>query len=247
MNNPHTNWAPEQAVLPYADIENNIITIHDIRHSEYRSTTDFTLNYHTATHNLDELEKAWLVVEHFGSTGAAHVFLSYEFSNNRFLSISIEARRKVGQSFSTIKGLFGAFELIYVVANERDVIKLRANHRKDPVYVYPLKATKDHVQYVFLQMMYEMNALHDKPRRYNTITNNCITNITKHINAFSPNALPWHYTFLIPATIDRHVFNQGLIDTQETDLTKIREAALINARAEHYADDPDFSLKIRNQ
>jgi len=58
--------------------------------------------------------------------GAAHTFVSFGFKSGDFLAISIEIRKEKGESFSAWRGLLKRYELMYVIADERDVIKLRA-------------------------------------------------------------------------------------------------------------------------
>ena len=70
----------------------------------------------------------------------AHVIMSFDFGDHNYLAISIEARKKKGIRHSNIKGFFKQYELIYIVADERDVIGLRTNYRNNPpehVYRYP--------------------------------------------------------------------------------------------------------------
>lgn len=38
------------------------------------------------------------------------------------------------------------FEITYIVGDENDLVKLRANYRKDDVYMYPINTTKEKMQ-----------------------------------------------------------------------------------------------------
>ena len=67
-----------------------------------------------------------------------HTFLSFIFDNAPPLSISIETRPEVGEGFDPIASLFKQFELIYVVGDERDLVGVRTNHRRETVYLYRL-------------------------------------------------------------------------------------------------------------
>lgn len=241
------NWSPDQDTLPSAEINGSLVTIHNIRNFTYQSTTNYTPSYYDNSFDLNKIKQIWYIVEPFASYGAAHTFLSFEFEGNKFVSISVEIRKEKGEKFSPIKGLFKQFELMYVVADEQDVVKLRSNYRKDKVYVYPIKSTKEGAQNVFMSMVQSMNSLHDKPEFYNTLLNNCTTKIAKHVNKVSPGHIPWNYSFVLPSNSDRHAFNLGLIETTETDFEKVRSSHQINTLAEKYADDENFSLKIRGR
>ncbi|MDD5164924.1 MAG: DUF4105 domain-containing protein [Candidatus Pacebacteria bacterium] len=240
------SWTTDQAILSYADIKGNLISIHDIRNFTYASTTSFTPNYYDKTFNINKLVKVWYIVEPFsGIPGSAHTFLSFEFENNEFISISIEIRKEKGESFSPISGLFNQYELMYVIADERDVIKLRSNYRKDKVYVYPIKASIEKERALFLDMINRANTLKEHPEFYNTLTNTCTTNIAAHINKITPHSIPFlSLRILFPANSDKLAYDLGLIDT-DLSFTDARTKYFINDKAIRYADNPNFSVRIR--
>lgn len=239
-------WNGDQKILPYAEIHNENISVHNIRNFTYASTTSYIQNYYDKTFNIDTIKNVWYIVEPFdGVPGSAHTFLSFEFENNQFLSISIEIRKEQGESFNPIQGLFNQYELIYVVADEKDVIKLRSNYRKDTVYIYPTKASKEGRQKLFLDMISRVNTLKDTPEFYNTFTNNCTTNIINHINKVSPKSIPF-FTLqsIFPEYSDRLAYELNLLDT-ELPFESIRAHYFINEKAMKYANDENFSVKIR--
>ncbi|OHA83652.1 MAG: hypothetical protein A2937_02040 [Candidatus Yonathbacteria bacterium RIFCSPLOWO2_01_FULL_47_33b] len=241
------DWTVDQAVLPYAEIDGDQVSIHNIRNFAYTSTSDYTPNYYDATFDLRKIKNVYFVVEPFsGYVGAAHTFLSFEFEDNRFVSVSVEIRKEKGESFSATKGVLRQYELTYVIADERDVVKLRSNYRHDKVYVYPIKTTPEKMRAVFLSMIERANELKEKPEFYNTLTSNCTTNIAKHVNAISPGRVSWNITYLLPENADRYVYDIGLIDNTLS-FEQTREKYFINDRATQYADSPDFSLKIRGR
>lgn len=240
------DWNDDQKLLPYALIEDNLITIHNIRNFKYASTTSYTESYYSKSFDLNKIKKVWYVVEPFsGIPGSAHTFLSFEFEGDEFVSISIEIRKEKGEVYSPITGLFNAYEIMYVIADERDAIKLRSNYRKDLVYVYPGKATVEKTRALFVDMVKRANQLREKPEFYNSITNTCTTNIVNHINEVTPDRLPLiNLGVLFPANSDKLAYESGLIDT-DLSFEEMRKKFFINERAEKYADDPNFSMKIR--
>ncbi len=240
------DWSLDQAILPSAEIKDDLVTIHNIRNFTYASTTSYTPNYYDKTYDLNQIKKVYYIVEPFaGFKGSAHTFLSFEFANNQFVAISIEIRKEKGESFSPIKGLFNQYELMYVIADEKDVIKLRSNYRKDLVYVYPAKADTASARSLFLSMVNRANDLKDHPEFYNSVTNTCTTNIADHINTIAPHKVPrWNLDVLLPEYSDKLAYDLGLIDTT-LPFDQARAQYLINDRAEKYANDPDFSVKIR--
>jgi hypothetical protein len=154
------DWNDDQDILPTAEVTDNLVSIHNIRNFSYASTTSYTTNYYDKVFDLNKIKKVWYVVEPFsGIPGSAHTFLSFEFEGDQFVSISVEIRKEKGESFHPIKGLFNTYELMYVIADERDVIKLRSNYRKDLVYLYPVKTSKEKVRELFLDMIERTNNL----------------------------------------------------------------------------------------
>ncbi len=242
------NWNDDQKILPYAEVRDNFISIHNIRNFKYSSTTSFTQDYYNYIYDLRKIKKVWYIVEPFsGIPGSAHTFLSFEFEGSKFLSISVEIRKEKGESFHPVKGLLNQYELMYVIADERDVIKLRSNYRKDLVYVYPIKTTAEKARSMFIDMITRVNNLKDHPEFYNTLTNTCTTNIVRHVDKISPNKIPmFNWNVLFPENSDKLAFDLGLIDTNLT-FEEARKRYFINERALKYADRADFSVRIRGE
>lgn len=242
------DWALDQAVLPYAEVEDGIATVHNIRNFSYRTTTEYTPDYYDAVYDIRTLERVYYIVEPFsGYKGAAHTFLSFEFNDGRFLAVSVEIRKEKGESFSAVKGLLRQYEIMYVLADERDVLKLRTNYRKDDVFVYPIKTTPERMQETFLGVLERVNSLYRTPEFYNTITNNCTTSLAKQANQVVEHRIPWNLTLLFPKESDRYAFDLGLIDTERTSFLEVRKAHHVNDLAEKYANDPEFSRRIRGR
>jgi hypothetical protein len=239
-------WNTDQAILPYADMHDNLVSIHNVRNFLYASTTQYTARYYDETFDLNKIKRAWYIVEPFsGIPGSAHTFLSFEFEDNQFVSISVEIRKEKGEEYHPIKGLFNSYELMYVIADEQDVVKLRSNYRKDLVYVYPARTTPEKVRALFLDMITRANNLKDHPEFYNTITNTCTTNIVRHINTITPGRVPFlSLRILLPENSDALAYELGLIDT-DLSFEDARKRYFINDRALLYSDSKDFSVKIR--
>ncbi len=242
------DWNLDQNIAPHITISTSTVSIENIRNFTYASTSSYTPHYYTTTFNLNDLKKVWYVVEPFsGIPGSAHTFLSFEFNNDQFISISVEIRKEKGESFHPIKGLFNQYELMYVIADERDVIKLRSNYRKDLVYIYPIRTTPEKARGIFLDMVRRAQTLEKEPEFYNTITNTCTTNIVRHVNTVTPHRVPFfNLRILFPAHSDKLAYDLGLIDT-DLSFEQARQRFYINDKALKYADDIHFSRKIREE
>lgn len=253
LTEPSNNriWVDDQKILAYAEFNptyTNKVTVHNIRNFAYTSTSTYNIKYYDKTFDLDKIESVWYAVVPFsGIPGSAHTLLSFQFKDNNYIAISVEARKETNESYDPIDGLFNNYEIMYVISDERDVIKLRSNFRKDEVYLYPIRTTPDKARELFVSMLEEANSLKNEPRFYNTIVNACTSNIAKHINKVTPHLVPvLSKEIIFPASSDKFAYDLGLLDTN-LPFEEARKRYHINARALKYADAEDFSVKIRGE
>ncbi len=238
-----SDWQPDVAQKAWADIQGDEVTLHNVRNCDYRTATDFTPHWETRTVRISKITGIDLAVDYWGSPWIAHPIASFQFADAPSLCFSIEVRRKLGQTYSTIGGLYRQFELIYIVADERDVIRLRTNYRKEDIYLYRTTISPEHARERFLEYVHSLNALRNKPRWYNAITTNCTTSIrTQH----PPNErLPWDWRILLNGKGDELMYERHLIVTDGLPFPELKMRSLIDTRARAANDSPDFSMLIR--
>ncbi len=240
------DWSRDQQVLPVAQLDGNLATIRNIRNFTYRTTDDYTPGYYDKTFDLNKLESAWFVVEPFGKGGAAHTFVSFGFGGNDFVAISVEIRKEKGESFSVLKGLMRQYEVMYVIGDERDLVKLRTNYRNDTVHLYPIRTTREKMRAMFVSMLDRTNKLAREPEFYNTLTNTCTTNLVAHVNLITPKKVPFSFATLLPANSDRLAYDLGMLDTN-LPFEEARRRFQINELARRYGNDAEFSVRIREK
>ena len=237
----YRDWKPEVAFTPYVAIEGDLVTLHQVRNFDYKSETDFTPRYETRRVDLKNLRGADVFINYWGSPYMAHPIVSFDFGKDGRICFSIETRPEKGEVYSALGGLYRQFELAYVVADERDVIRVRTNYRKgEDVYLYHLKAP--FVRDSFLEYVRTVNELHETPRWYNAITDNCTTAIRQQ-RAASERA-PWDYRMLVNGLGDQLLYERGAIDTS-LPFPELKRISRINDRAKAAGDSADFSEKIR--
>ena len=239
------DWAIDQANPPEIFFSESEIRVSNVRNFSYIDKNTFEANYEQRAYVPDEIVRVWYVVELLDSfwRGPAHTFLSFEFEGNSFVSVSPEIRRERGETYSPLWGLFRRFELIYIVAEEEDVIQLRTRHRKHRVFLYPMQASKEHAKKLFLDVMQRAKQLTEEPEFYNTLTNSCNTNIVAHVRTIAPKSVPRSFRVLFPGYADSLAFEIGLIDTS-LPFEDARRKFLIPENA-HVESERPFSLRIR--
>jgi hypothetical protein len=239
------DWSPDQRLLPRATIARDRVTIENVRNFSYQSTSEYVPRYETRNYDLRQLDSAWFIVERFGDAPAiAHTFLSFGFGGE-YVAISAEIRRERGETWSALKGLLRQYELMYVIADERDLIGLRTNLRRDPVYLYPVRATPEKLRRLFVDMLERSNRLGSTSEFYNTLTNNRTTNIVRHVNALA-GGVPFSYKALLPAYSDSLAYDLGLIPT-DGPFKAVQAAHRIDALAQRRDIGPEFSRLIRGR
>ena len=226
-------------------IDDDQITIHNVRNFDWHSLDDFTPRYDTRTYDLSRLRGADLFVIHWGSPLIAHTIASFDFGDQERICFSIETRPERGKSYSAIGGFYRQFELIYVPCDERDAIRVRTNIRKDEdVYLYHLNLPIEEIRSRFLEYLKRMNQLYARPEWYNALTSNCTTNIrTQHVVA---RPAPWDWRILVNGKGDEMLYERGVLD-RSLPFGELKRRAYINSRAKAADNAPDFSELIRSQ
>ncbi len=236
---------PDQARLPRVELEGRRVRVHNLRHARYRSTSDYDVAWEERTYDLDRLRSAWFAVEPFaGWKGPAHTLMSFGFEGNDYLAVSVELRKEKGEEFSPWKGLVRQYEIMYVLGDERDLIGLRTNHRRDRVYLYPVRAPRERIEQMLVGMLRRANHLAEEPEFYNTFTSSCTTNIVRHVNELVPGRVPWSYKVLLPGYSDELAYDLGLIDT-DLPFEEAQRHFRIDEKAQRLGDREDFSAAIR--
>jgi hypothetical protein len=241
------DWLPNVARTPWAAVNGDIVTIHNIRNFTYRTETDFTPAWYDKSYDLRKLEGIDIVASYWMGPDIAHVLVSFAFAGGEHLAMSIETRTEKGEGYSAIKGFFRQYELYYVVADERDVIGLRTNYRRDPpedVYIYRVKTNPEGRRAFFLEYVRQINKLKEQPEFYNSLTTNCTTNIwtNSHVN---PGHLPLSWKILASGHVPEYLFENGRLEDPGQAFADVQRRAHVNARAKAAGIVADFSQRIR--
>jgi hypothetical protein len=240
------DWQADVDRPAWTEVDGDQVKIHNVRNCEYRSETDYSNCWSDRTVHLSDIRGVDLFFTTWGVRWIGHPILSFQFGDNQHIAFSIEARYKVGQSYSAILGFFRQYELIFVAADERDVIRLRTNYRKDEqVYLYRGRMKREEARAMFLTYIRYLDQLKDHPEWYNALTRNCTTAVDKQIAADISNPQPWNYQLLLNGTMDELLDERGRLVTDDLSFQQLKSRAHINATAKAADGSSEFSALIR--
>lgn len=236
-------WAPEVAQVAWAQVDGDRLTIHNIRNFDYRSETDFTQNWEERTYDLSKLRSFDFELVHWGSPAIAHAMVSFGFDDGQFLCVSIETRKEKTESYSSVEGFFRQYELSYIFADERDLILLRSEFRKEEVYLYRTDASPAQARAILMSYVKSANELKQKPEFYNALTTNCATSVITRIQGAGINAkMSWR--ILLPGYAAQQAYANGHLDASMP-YEELRRRSYVNDAAHAVGNVPDFSKLIR--
>jgi hypothetical protein len=236
-------WRPEVAVMPRAFIDGDRVRLTGVRNFRYRSRDDFTVRYEERELLLSHLSGIDFFVSYWSEGPVGHTFLSFIFDNALPLSISIETRPEVGEGFAPIASLFKQFELIYLVGDERDVVGVRTNHRRETVYLYHIDTSPEAARLLLMIYLERINELADRPEFYHLLSNSCTINIIRYANAAGRTG-GFDIRHLLNGLIDGYLYDSGRIESS-LPFEELRRRSLINEAAQAADGAPDFSERIR--
>ena len=219
------------------------VIIHNLRNCDYRTETDYDVHYYDKKFDLDQLRTVDLYLVTWGSPDIAHTMVSFGFTNGDHVCFSIETRKEKGEEYSALKGFFRQFELTYIIADERDLVRLRTNYRQgEEVCLYRLQVTPAQGRQLFLDYLRRANELHERAEWYNALTDNCTTAIRTQ-RAASDRA-PWDWRMLLNGHLDELLYERGALATN-LPFAELKKLSNINARAKAAGQAADFSQQIR--
>jgi hypothetical protein len=244
------NWRPSVARLPRVIRTGETFLIKNIRNFEYRTESDFTPRYYDKSYKLSDLQSLDYILSYWGgNTKIAHTILSFGFKDGSYLAVSVETRVSKEKEQSLLGGFFNQYELIYILADERDLLRLRTNFRKkekEDVYLYRLKVKPENLRKIFINIVTRANALNDHPRFYNTLKHNCMTTLLADVREAKGKKYSFDPRFIYNGLSDRLLYENGAFFTGGFSFKDLRKHRYLN---QYVTDKPDaeihYSEKIR--
>jgi hypothetical protein len=248
MSIPASNdrpWQRDVATLPYATIQGDQVTIHNIRNLNYRTETDFDVRYYDKTFDLSRLDSVDLIAVYWMGDAIAHVMITFGFQEKDFVTFSIETRKEIGEGYSTVKGFFKQYELIVIAGDERDLIRVRTDFRNptEDVYLFRTRMPPASARRFFMEYIQQINSMKERAQWYNTLTSNCTVDVIKLIRE-AGGAAGYNWKVLLSGYMPHYAYERGALDTS-IPYEELRRLSYVNPRARSLGDDPEFSRKLR--
>lgn len=238
------NWVADASKLPKIHTNNELITIDDFRFFKYENgkaeehfiQKQFKLNELVGT---DMVLSYW---DDFRSIG--HTMVCFRFKDGQNIAVSLEVRKEIGEEYSPTKGMFKQYELIYIIGDERDLIPLRTKVRHEETFLYPMNLTVAHSKLFLLDILKAANKLHDKPRFYHSIGQNCTTTLIDHLNNIEDFNIPLTSKVLLNGVSDYYAYKLNAIPT-DLPFEVLKRSCYISDIANHTELDEHYSANIR--
>ena len=241
------DWALDVSRPAITQVNGDTFTVENVRNFDWRTETDFTPRWETRTYDLSKLNEVDLFASYWAGEDIAHILVGFGFSDNQRLVWSIELRRTKTQTYSALASFFKQSELVFLAADERDIIRLRTNVRGENVRMFPLRLKPQVARRLLLEYAEMANNYALNPRWYNTITANCTTMVFRIARALNPLA-PFDWRVLLSGHFPELVYDHGGIDNS-IPFAQWRQKAQIDkaAQAADQLDSVAFSKAIRTQ
>ncbi len=237
------DWADDVAYTTTGTVDGDTLSLQRVREFRWLSRTDYEQIWTSREYQLSELQSVDMITSFWGLRPIAHVLVSFGFGADRYLTFSVEIRRKRHEEFSMLGGFFKHFELNIVASEERDMVRVRTNCRDEDAYLYRTRISPEKGRKLLLGFVEAANRLAAEPRFYHTLKANCTTIVFAFAKRIYPE-LPLDYRLLLSGYLDEYVFSRGGLQ-QGYSLAELRMRGRITDKAREAADTADFSRKIR--
>ena len=212
------DWDEDVRVLSGVEtFPDGAVRLTEVRDWRYSRDAVLSKDYVNVRYDPADVTGLWVYEQHLGVGGwIAHTFLVFGFPEsygaNRWLGLSVETRRELGEKYSPLGGVLQKFEVTHIWANEEDLVTRRVEFLDYPLTRYRVTVSNENVARLFQQFVDQTAELARVPRWYNTLTTNCTSSLIRYVNEVEPGSIPWHYSFVLTGRADDYLARLGYLD-----------------------------------
>jgi hypothetical protein len=215
------DWVEHLALTPAVQMRPDGFTVQPATDWTYSAAGPTRKDTVTFSARYADLRNVWFVLEpQPGGDYAAHTLVLFEFTGDRIIGLTVEARREADEGYDPVLGLFNKYELAYVWSTAKELLNRRAVFLEKDVYVYPLQLSAEQELRFLKAVLAKTQAVSEQPRFYNTLTSNCTNELAKAAG------LDWHPSWVLTGYSPERLFELGLIP--DDDLSAVRDKALLS-------------------
>ena len=236
------NWAADVVHGITGIVDGDRLSVRNVRNFSWRTEAEYSERWEQRTYDLSKLRSLDLFLVYWTGPSIAHTIMSFGFDDGRYLDFSIELRRTQNDQYSALAGFFKTHELIYIGADERDLMTLR-KVRNENIQLYRLRTPPERTRALLVEYIKQANDLAAHPRFYNTITTNCTTAIFDMMRAVT-SSIPFDWRIILTGHLPSYLYEHGAVDTRIS-LEELRRRADVTSQVEAELSEAEFSSRLR--
>ncbi len=215
---------------PYASLEGHTACIQQVRDARYRTDGRAEVRWRRAYYDLDALTGVDLVVIRRPlKAGGTEAFLSFAFADGRHLAIAFVPELRLGGTYRPLAGLFRAYLLRAVAAEERDLFTRAARAPETTVHLLPLDTVHRERIRLLHHVLGRLNGLRIAPEFHHTLDNDGAASVARALARVGAEDPSRHTGLLLPTPITEIARAAGLL-AAEGELPQILAAHRIDTQ-----------------
>src|ERR1700751_5862150 len=223
------DWAADVVHGITGIVDGDRLSVRNLRNFGWPPEADYIERWEDRTYDLSQLRSLDLFLVYWMGPSIAHTIMSFGFDDGRYLDFSIELRRTQNDQYSAVAGFFKTHELVYIGADERDLLTLR-QARNEQIQLYRLRTPPERAGALLVEYIKQASDLPARPRVYNTLTTNCTTTIFNMMRAVT-SPIPFDWRIILTGHLPSYLYEHGAVETRIS-LQELRQRADVTSRVE---------------